>query len=63
MDSVIFLDAAPSVEITNGMVYLLHKKNRAVAMQPYIARLLHKRLTKALDAMDAANNEKVVAFR
>jgi hypothetical protein len=64
MDSMVkLLDVAPEVEVANGLVYILLDGKRAFAYPPHIARVANDRIRRALDAMDAANSEKVVAFR
>jgi hypothetical protein len=57
------LDVAPEVEIANGLLYIVLDGERHIAYTPHVARVANERIRRALDAMDAANAEKVVAFR
>lgn len=64
MDSMVrLLDVAPEVEVANGLLYIILDGKRHIAYTPHVARVANERIRRALDAMDAANSEKVVAFR
>lgn len=64
MDSMVkLLDTAPEVECANGLVYIVLDGVRVFAYPPHVARTANERIRRALDEMDAANNQKVVAFR
>lgn len=57
------LATAPEVEIESGLLYIVIDGQRHIAYTPHVARVANERIRRALDAMDAANSEKVVAFR
>lgn len=56
-------DTAPEIEAENGFIYLVYDGRRIFASQPHVARIAIERVRRILDELDAANAEKVVAFR
>ena len=63
MAIVRLLDAAPDIEIANGLVYIVLDGERVIAAPPHIARVTSERVRRTLDAMDAENADKVVQFK
>ena len=57
------LDTAPDIEVKNGLVYIVFKGRRALALPPHTAMVTNHRIKRALDALEAENRKKVVAFK
>lgn len=63
MAIVRLLDAAPDIEIENGLVYILLDGQRTFAAPPHIARIITVRVKVLLDQFDAENANKIVKFK
>jgi len=60
---VMLLNAAPDIELSDGLVYLLFNGKKAYACSPHVARVTVRRVERALRKLDRENVGKVAAIK